>query len=488
MRSIFLFVVLFFIVLSSCDMHAQPVHQNFYDSFEKFKEPAISNRRFKHEDIIPLMKKLEGNPVFEVKKVGKSVENRDLYMVKAGKGDTKVLLWSQMHGDEPTATMALMDIFNFLGQSNEYDDLKKEILENTTLYFIPMLNPDGAAVYKRRNALDVDLNRDAVRLQSPEARLLKHMRDSLNADFGFNLHDQSIHYSAGDSPAPATMSFLAPPYDYGKSVNKVRGDAMKLVVSLNNMLQNYIPGQVAKYSDDFEPRAFGDNIQKWGTSVVLFEAGGYHNDPEKQEIRKLNYTAILAGLYAIAQKTYQNEKLDDYYKIPENKRILFDLVIRGVEMEKDKQMYKLDIGVHRAEINYNNYRDFFYKSAITELGHMSVFYGYDELDAEGYQLIPGKVFPKVFKSMKEAEQTGIKKLLSEGYTTIKLKNVPAGMKFTSLPVNVVSTQKAIDNTVAIGKVPNFVLFKDGKAYYAIVNGFVYDLQNDINKVKNGLVE
>ena len=29
-------------------------------------------------------------------------------------GEVHVLLWSQMHGDESTATMALFDIFNFI--------------------------------------------------------------------------------------------------------------------------------------------------------------------------------------------------------------------------------------------------------------------------------------------------------------------------------------------------------------------------------------
>jgi hypothetical protein len=36
--------------------------------------------------------------------------------VTHGHGPTTVLLWSQMHGDESTATMALADIFAFLGR------------------------------------------------------------------------------------------------------------------------------------------------------------------------------------------------------------------------------------------------------------------------------------------------------------------------------------------------------------------------------------
>ena len=59
---------------------------------------------------------------------------------------------------------------------------------------------------------------------------------------------------------------------------------MKIIVFMNDILQKYAPGQVGRYNDDFEPRAFGDNIQKWGTSTILIESGGYPNDIEKQEI------------------------------------------------------------------------------------------------------------------------------------------------------------------------------------------------------------
>ena len=92
-------------------------------------------------------------------------------------------LWSQMHGNEPTATQAIFDILNFLN-SPDFKVEKQEILSNLTLHFLPMLNPDGAELYQRRNTLGIDINRDALRLQSPEGRTLKRVRDSLEADFG----------------------------------------------------------------------------------------------------------------------------------------------------------------------------------------------------------------------------------------------------------------------------------------------------------------
>ena len=226
-----------------------------------------------------MIEKLKSEEGFRVKTLGKSIQGRSISMISIGNGATNILLWSQMHGDESTATMAIFDIFNYLKKN-------KEILNNVTLHFIPMLNPDGAELFKRRNAIGIDINRDALRLQSPESRILKSARDSVQANFGFNLHDQSKYYNAERTNKPATISDLAPAYNYEKDINDIRGNAMKIIVQMNDILQNYVPGQVGRYSDEFEPRAFGDNIQKWGTRTILIESGGYPDDPEKQFILK----------------------------------------------------------------------------------------------------------------------------------------------------------------------------------------------------------
>src|SRR5690606_18295568 len=157
-------------------------------------EESLSKRRFKHEDIEPLILKRRSGGSFGVTSLGKSVEQRDIYQLQYGEGPVKVLLWSQMHGDESTATMSVFDLFNFLEAGpDEFDSLRTLLAKNTSLYFIPMLNPDGAEVFQRRNAYGFDLNRDAIRAESPEAKILKQTREKLAPEFGFNLHDQSIY-------------------------------------------------------------------------------------------------------------------------------------------------------------------------------------------------------------------------------------------------------------------------------------------------------
>src|SRR4051812_40144 len=62
-----------------------------------------------HKEVVRRLTELtSANPdLFTLEKIGESQEGRSLNYVKTGTGSTGVLLWSQMHGDEPTATAAL---------------------------------------------------------------------------------------------------------------------------------------------------------------------------------------------------------------------------------------------------------------------------------------------------------------------------------------------------------------------------------------------
>ena len=217
MKKILLFIVL--AVSFSSFSQNNNFSKDLFRTYDNYKEKTLNKRRIKHSDLRPLIEKLRADKDFEVRTLGRSVEGRKISMISIGSGKTNVLLWSQMHGNEPTATMALFDIFNYLKKN-------KALLKNIKLHFIPMLNPDGAERFTRRNALYIDINRDAVRLQSPESKILKSARDSLKANFGFNLHDQSIYYNAIRTPKPATISFLAPAFNYKKDINTTRGNAM----------------------------------------------------------------------------------------------------------------------------------------------------------------------------------------------------------------------------------------------------------------------
>ena len=482
-RSVFLFIA----VLVCQQVLGQS--GSFLDEVEKaydgFSEKSISVRRFKHSDVEPLILKLREQPGFSVSTAGQSIDGRNIYLVKAGTGPVKVLLWSQMHGDETTATRVLLDLFNFLSDKSTFAQEKEALLSSVTLYFIPMLNPDGAEQFQRRNALGIDINRDALRLQSPEARLLKYVRDSLAPDFGFNLHDQNSATSAGTTGKPASLSFLAPAYNVEKEINESRKRALQIVVKLNSIVQQQIPGHAGRYDDTFEPRAFGDNIQKWGTSTILIECGAYPGDPEKQLIRKVHFLALLGALQSISNGSYASLDSNDYFEIPENGRYYVDLLVKNGQVELYDQWYTMDLAVRLRENTNDDLRSYDLAGYIEDVGDMSVMSGYEEIDAAGMKITPGRVYPEVFNEPSEVPVDKIEEWLLGGYTYVRVKR-PGG-RFTDLPINFIGPDQQPDSSISFGDPATFVISKDGTVLYTVVNGMLYSAISGTNKITNGVL-
>jgi len=455
--------------MTAGSLTAQDFSNQLLTQYESYREGSLTHRRFKHQDLQPLLETMPEE--FTVKELGKSYQGRSIKMVSIGTGPVSVLLWSQMHGNEATATMALFDIFNYLGT----DDLPEaqELLTKLSLHFIPMLNPDGAELFQRRTVQEIDMNRDALALQCPESRILKSVRDSLQADWGFNLHDQHIYYNVGATSKPATISFLAPPFNLEKDTSRSRGDAMKVIAVMDQVLQSIVPGQVGKYDDTFEPRAFGDNIQKWGTRTILIESGGFFNDPEKQFIRKLNFVAILSALNSIAGKSYQEFSIDRYWEIPFNDDNLNDLIIRDVSVNQpDGTRYLVDIAIRREEHDHNGNPPLFYKGTIADLGDLSTQFGYREIDGNGLTYAPAKEYPEVFESQQQVDEFGVDNLLTQGYTSIRLEQ-QSPMDRHKLPFELNRESTKASNVPKVDQPATFILLSSEKPKYLIINGFVH---------------
>lgn len=359
------------------------------EDYSIFKEKTLKHRRFKHKDIVPLIEKTAKSNVFHVQKLGESTEGRSINLLRAGSGKTVVLLWSQMHGNEPTATQALFDIFNFFNDTERFIAEKEQILSNLSLYFIPMLNPDGAEAFERRNALNIDLNRDAARLACKESKIFKNLRDEILPDFGFNLHDQNPYYTVGETAKPATISFLAPAYNPEKHIDDKRKHSMQAIALMNRVLQKHIPGQLGRYFDTYGPTSMGDNMQKWGTRMMLIESGEFPGDPERQEVRKLNFIAILSALKAVSLGVCKQIDYKEYLQVPKiNDAKLFHLLIRNATIERSGQGFRADIGIRLDETNNKGATGFTIRSEIFDIGDLSRFFGYEEIDAKG-MLIKG---------------------------------------------------------------------------------------------------
>src|SRR5690606_34341495 len=278
--------------------------------------------------------------------------------------------------------------------------------------------------------------RDARDGQTVEGALLKRMAREIQPRYGFNLHDQNIYYNVPNTKNPVTISLLAPAYNHEREVNDVRRGAMQLIVGMNNILQQYVPDAVAKYDDTYTPRGFGDNFQSWGASTVLIESGGKKGDPEKQEIRKLNFVIILNALLEIAQGNYQQYNAKDYEDIPFNVNQLHDVVIRGLAMGTDSIPLTSDIAIRRGEITVDH--DFYVRARIEDIGDLPESFGYDELDAKGLHFVEGKIAPGAVPTFASITPESAYDLLKQGYIGIGVQNLSPENKNSlhQLPIHV----------------------------------------------------
>jgi hypothetical protein len=358
--------------------------RELFDKYENYKMSAITSRRFSQADMLKWLDPLRDQRLFTITPVGRSAEGRTISMLKLGTGKTTVFLWSQMHGDESTATMALMDMLKFFSQEPDHV-VTRSVLDKLNLLIIPMLNPDGAERFQRRTAQSIDMNRDALALRTPEARILKETRDTYRPHFGFNLHDQDPRYSVGETKNVSAIALLAPAFNEARSDNNVRVPAKKVAATLASVLHEFIPNNVSKYDDAFEPRAFGDNIQKWGTSTVLIESGGWPGDREKMFIRKLNCVALLATLHNIAVDQCERADVNEYEHLPFNTKYLYDIILRNARLKANDTvpLVTVDVGVNIDEEVNPKTRKAEAAAKIVDIGDLRTFGAFRDVDVHG---------------------------------------------------------------------------------------------------------
>ena len=304
------------------------------------KETSLYGRWVTLEHIQPILKKLQA-PV-SCEELGLSVLNRTIYKVSVGSGNIKVLIWSQMHGNESTGTKAVIDLLEFIKKPKEFQELRDQILNKCTLTIIPILNPDGAEAYTRENASKIDLNRDIIARKAPETKLLLRLLEKINPEYCFNLHDQRTIFTVGNTKESATLSFLAPSEDEKRTVSPGRKATMKVIVAMNELMQRIIPNQIGRYTDEFYPTATGDNFQKMGHNTVLVEAGHYKDDYEREKVRTFNFIALMQGLNYISSSE-QDLGYEAYFDIPNNSENHLDIIYKNVYLKSENK--KIDAGI-----------------------------------------------------------------------------------------------------------------------------------------------
>lgn len=345
------------------------------------KKPASSLRI---KDVIEQVEALRKLGI-RVNEVGRSVADRPIFQAEWGRGPLKVFMWSQMHGDEPTATPVLFDMLTIF-HNNRDKEWVKQIEEKITLRVVPMLNPDGAELFIRRNLQGIDINRDAADLKTPEGRLLKSLRDAWQPEIGFNLHNQNYLTTVGETDKQAAISFLVVFGDEAKTLTPGHERNMRLVSAMYQALNQFIPGNIGRYGDEWTPTAFGDNFSAWGTPTILIETGGLHGRDEFY-LAKMNFVAFVTALRSLADGSEARFSPSTYEFIPRNSsRRIFYFIFRGatlIERGQPDAGKPTDIGVNierrRAGLSTPGF--------VRSVGDLKSTAGLEEFDVSGYNVI-----------------------------------------------------------------------------------------------------
>ena len=348
---------------------------NLEHLFSQYKEETIQGRYITLDSIEPLLQKLNTND--QLKIIGKSVLGKPIYSYEIGEGKTKIFLWSQMHGNESTTTKSLFDFLNVLHSGSE---LAQQLLNAFTFCSIPMLNPDGATLYTRVNANKVDLNRDSQELTQPESKLLRAIFESFKPDYCFNLHDQRTIFGVSTTGKPATLSFLAPSYNEEREINESRLQAINLIASINEVLQEYLPNQIGRFDDSFNINCIGDMFQYLGVPTLLLEAGHFADDYEREKTRKYVFMALIASFKTLSENVIVSNGIDIYLNIPQNKAVFYDFIYKNIKINYDGIEKITNFAAQYKEELIEN--QICFNAYISEIGNLDGYFGHFEYNAK----------------------------------------------------------------------------------------------------------
>ena len=341
--------------------------------YKKFKENDLFGRYITNDSIYRILS------AYSPKISGYSVQKRPIYSFSCGSGKTKILIWSQMHGNESTSTKALFDCISYITK------IDPSLLDSISLTVLPILNPDGAFEYTRENYNKIDLNRDAVDLTQPESKLLRSIYDVLKPHFCFNLHDQRTIYSLNNFDS-SILSFLSPSSDKNKSETESRIKSMSVISHVYESMSKIIPGNIGRYNDDFNINCVGDTFQSLKTPTILFESGHYNDDYNREVSRKYVCFSLIYSIQCIANKLFKD--YNNYYNIPENKTQLTDIKIVNIKV-KQKSTFKLtNLTIMFKEILNKETQTIEFKPEINEIGTL--------LNTSGHLVLDFKIIDTIF--------------------------------------------------------------------------------------------
>ena len=172
------------------------------------------------------------------------------------------------------------------------------------------------------------------------------------------MHDQRTIFGIKSALKPATVSFLAPSLNENRNFNDNRTKAALLIAAMNKDLQKFIPNQVGRFDDGFNINCAGDYFQSQGIPTILFEAGHFQNDYNREQTRKYIFYALLSAMNSLQNDSFKNQDIDEYLNIPQNFNGFFDIICKNVKTVDNNEEKIINFAIQYSEVLTDNTIEF----------------------------------------------------------------------------------------------------------------------------------
>ena len=134
-------------------------------------------------------------PFINVDVIGNSVLNKPIYVIKLGNGSKKVFYSASIHANEWITSIILMKFIesyciSYTNYSNLYGYSVRDIFNSTSIFIIPMLNPDGVDLVTGNLSVSSSYYQKALHIanQFPNIPFPDGWKSNLNGESLINFH------------------------------------------------------------------------------------------------------------------------------------------------------------------------------------------------------------------------------------------------------------------------------------------------------------
>ncbi|MBT6325563.1 MAG: hypothetical protein HOJ35_06310 [Bdellovibrionales bacterium] len=237
-------------------------HFNELKSMDSYPTPGQIEIKLKE-----IVKKYSN--IMTIESIGKTTQNNDLWAIKISDNpssdelEPEVKYIANMHGNEIVGRELMVFLINDLGKMyNAKDQQVLDLINNTEIYIIPSMNPDGAALRRRGNYKYADLNRDFPDFSTrdnqnnPKNRELETQAImKLQKERNFSL---SVNFHGGAEVVNYPWDTLSDDHPFLELVKDISTSYADLVPGMRN--SNEFPGGIVNGYDWYEVNG---GMQDW---------------------------------------------------------------------------------------------------------------------------------------------------------------------------------------------------------------------------------